>query len=141
MATVDVRSSTREFLQTCVNRDEVDRLADFVAADVLVHAGTTCDIPEVRGLPELADVLRRIHRVFPDLHLTLEDMVAEGDRVAVRWTARGTHEREWAGVPATGRRVTFGGMDLYRYEGGRIREWWRNEDFAHLMDQLSAPDA
>jgi predicted ester cyclase len=49
------------------------------------------------------------------LHVTVEDVLGDGDRVAVRWNARGTHESEWLGIPPTGRRVVFGGMDLYRF--------------------------
>jgi steroid delta-isomerase-like uncharacterized protein len=141
VADVDNKSVTRQFIHACVNGEELERLPEFVAGEVVVHQGTPCGTPDTRGLPELADVFRRIHRVFPDFHVTLDDLIAEGDQVAVRWTARGTHEAEWAGIPATGRRVAFGGIEIYRFEGGKIREWWRNEDFSYLVEQLAAPDA
>jgi steroid delta-isomerase-like uncharacterized protein len=134
---VAATSLARSFVEVCVNADEVARLADFVAADVVVHAATPGGPPDTRGLPELTDVFRRVHAVFPDLYVTVEDVFGSGDRVAVRWTARGTHDAEWAGFPATGLRVTFGGIDIYRIEDGKIKEWWRNEDFAYLLQQLA----
>jgi predicted ester cyclase len=74
--------------------------------------------------------------VFGELHIAVADVVAEGDRVLIRWTARGVHAAEWFGIPATGRRVTVGGMDLYRFERSLIREWWRNADHLFLLQQL-----
>jgi steroid delta-isomerase-like uncharacterized protein len=126
----------RLFIEACVNGAAMHRLAEFVAPEVVIHAGTTGGAPDTRGLPELADVLCLMQAVFPDFHVTVEDVFGTGDRVAMRWTARGTHEAEWAGVAPTGRRVVFGGIDIYRVDGGRIHEWWRNDDFAYLLQQL-----
>ena len=136
MTAADNESTARCFVDVCVNRADPDRLGEFVAPSVVVHAATPGEAADTLGLGELAGVLRRTRGVFPDLHVTVEDTVAQGDRVALRWTARGTHDAEWAGIPATGRRVTYGGIDLYRFEDGRIREWWRNDDFAYLAQQL-----
>jgi steroid delta-isomerase-like uncharacterized protein len=137
MITTDLKSAVRQFVAVCVNGDEVQRLGDFVSPDVEIHAATGGGPPDTRGVAELAAVFRSLRSVFPDLHVTVEDVVGEGDRVAMRWTARGTHEAEWGGVPATGRRVVFGGMDLYRFQYGKICEWWRNEDFSYLIEQLT----
>jgi predicted ester cyclase len=71
--------------------------------------------------------------------MSIEDLIAKGDRVVVRWIARGRHSAEWHGLAATGRRVDFAGMDTYRLEGGRIREWWRNDDLYGLLEQLGGP--
>lgn len=62
---------------------------------------------------------------------TIEDVVAEGDRVVVRWTNAGTHVAEFAGIPATGRSFTIAGIDIYRVADGAICEHW------HVIDQLS----
>jgi steroid delta-isomerase-like uncharacterized protein len=64
-------------------------------------------------------------------HFTVEDVVAEGDKVVVRWTNAGTHVAEFAGIPATGRSFTIAGIDIYRVANGRICEHW------HVIDQLS----
>jgi steroid delta-isomerase-like uncharacterized protein len=64
-------------------------------------------------------------------HFTVEDVIAEDDRVAVRWTNAGTHVGSFAGVPATGRSFTIAGIDIYRVAGGSLCEHW------HVIDQLS----
>jgi steroid delta-isomerase-like uncharacterized protein len=64
-------------------------------------------------------------------HFTIEDVVAEGDKVVVRWTNAGTHAGEFAGIPATGRTFTIGGIDIYRVRDGLLSEHW------HQLDQLS----
>jgi predicted ester cyclase/uncharacterized protein (DUF1330 family) len=73
---------------------------------------------------------------FPDLEMTIEDLVVGGDRVAVRSTARGTHEGEILGVAPTGRRVAFRAFDFHRIEDGRIAQSWHLEDFDALLAQL-----
>ena len=62
---------------------------------------------------------------------TLEEVIAEGDRVVVRWTGSGTHVGEFMGIPPTGRSFTIAGIDIHRIEGGRMAEHW------HVVDQLS----
>lgn len=63
-------------------------------------------------------------------HFTVEDLIAEGDRVVVRWTNAGTHVGDFAGIPATGRPFTIAGIDIYRVAGGQLCEHW------HVIDQL-----
>lgn len=64
-------------------------------------------------------------------HFTINDVIAEGDRVVVRWTNEGTHIGEFAGMPATGRTFSISGIDIYRVEGDKLAEHW------HVVDQLS----
>ena len=73
---------------------------------------------------------------FPDLRFTVEDIIAEGDEVVARWTARGTHEGEYKGVPSTGERVTFTGTTTYRITDGKVEETWWEWDEMVLMQQL-----
>jgi predicted ester cyclase len=90
--------------------------------------------------PELAEAARQeaadFRRGFPDVVSTIEDLVAEGDRVAARWRARATHLGEYVGVPPTGREVEFTGISVYRIEGRRIAESWTVEDDLGLMRQI-----
>ena len=90
--------------------------------------------------PELAEAARQeaadFRRGFPDVVSTIEDIVAEGGRVAVRWRARATHLGEYVGVPPTGKEVEFTGISMYRIEGGRIAESWTVEDELGLMRQI-----
>ena len=73
---------------------------------------------------------------FPDGQITIEDQIAEGDKVVVRWAAYMTHRGEFAGIPATGKQLTVAGIDIYRYEGGKRVETWRQWDALGMMRQL-----
>lgn len=73
---------------------------------------------------------------FPDLQLTIEDTVAEGDLVAQRITFNGTHTGVFQGLPPTNRRVTFSGLELNRFEDGRVAEHWFQLDALGLLQQL-----
>ena len=75
---------------------------------------------------------------FPNLHFTTEDMVAEGDKVVVRWTGRFTHKGEYMGIAPTGKQVTMTGISILRIVGGKIMEEWTEMDMLGLMQQLSA---
>ena len=74
---------------------------------------------------------------FPDLHARIDNLVAEGDRVAVRLTFRGTHQGEFLGVPATGRTVEYVSHEFYRIVDGLVAEEWICSDLASLQGQLT----
>lgn len=73
---------------------------------------------------------------FPDLHFTVEDVFAEGDRVVTRWTAKGTHKGDLPDIPATGTLVTVTGISIYTVKNGKIVEEWGEWDALGLMQQL-----
>ena len=77
-------------------------------------------------------------RGFPDVVSTIEDLIAEGDKVVARWTSHATHQGEYMDIPPTGKEVEFTGISLYRVEGGKIAESWDVEDELGLMRQLGA---
>ena len=81
---------------------------------------------------------REVRAAFPDIQLTVEDQVAEGDKVVTRYTLRGTHKGEFAGIAPTDKQVTFTGIWIYRIEGGKIVERWGNSDRAGLLEQIGA---
>jgi len=88
---------------------------------------------------ENAKVMHRMFKeAFPDLHVTTEDLIAEGDTVVHRWTVRGTHKGEVIGLAPTGREVTAGGISLFRIADGRIVEHWAYADELGFLDQLGA---
>lgn len=81
--------------------------------------------------------LALLHTAFPDLEFAVEDMVSEGNRVAIRWEFQGTHlGREWRGIPASGNPIVITGMHFVRIERGRIAEEWRNSDTLALVQQM-----
>ena len=77
-------------------------------------------------------------RGFPDVVSTIEDLIAEGDKVVARWRSRTTHQGEYMGIPPTGKEVEFTGISVYRIEAGKIAESWTVEDELGLMRQIGA---
>ena len=75
---------------------------------------------------------------FPDLQITVEDQVAEGDKVVTRWTARGTHRGELLGVTPSGNRVEISGISIDRFSGSKFVESWSNYDALGTMQQIGA---
>ncbi len=92
------------------------------------------------GLPAGPEGVRELFRhIGPvEQQWTLEDLIAEGDRVVVRWTARGTHDGPFFGVPPTGRPVQFGGTDIFRVADGRLVEAWHIEELLSILVQIGA---
>ena len=82
------------------------------------------------------DAVRMLHAGFGWLVVTVEDQIADKDRVSTRWSATGTHTGWFAGIPATGRDVTISGIDIHRVDGGRLVELWEQIDLASLLAQL-----
>jgi steroid delta-isomerase-like uncharacterized protein len=82
--------------------------------------------------------IEMFRKAFPDLHMTVDDLIETGDRVVMRWTATGTHRGELAGLAPTGVRTTTTGMTIDRFEDGKIVESWSNWDTLGLMRQLGA---
>ena len=105
------------------------------------HTGNL-DAAQELFAPEQAEAARQeaadFRRGFPDAVSIIEDLIAEGDMVAARWSSRATHLGEYLGVPPTGNQVEFTGISVYRIEGGRIAESWTEEDELGLMRQIGA---
>jgi steroid delta-isomerase-like uncharacterized protein len=77
-------------------------------------------------------------RGFPDVISTIEDLIAEGDKVVARWRSHATHRGDYMGTPPSGKEVQFTGISVYRIEGGKIAESWTVEDQLGLMRQIGA---
>ena len=90
------------------------------------------------GLAGFKDTIAMYKTILPDSQVTVHHVIGEGDLVATHWTVSGTHQAEFFGVPATGRKVTAEGMNVYRLAGGRITDVWTQFDGLGLMVQLGA---
>ncbi len=97
--------------------------------------------PQPLDLEGVKQFYSGLWNAFPDLRMTIDDMVAEADRVAWRLTVNGTHESEFRGVPATGTEVTFAAQYIFRFRNGKIVERWTNFDRLGVMVQLGAVPA
>ncbi len=91
---------------------------------------------QATGAQALKEVFARLHRAFPDLHVAVEDLIAEGDKVVGRNSVTGTHRGEYMGIAPTGRSVTYDEVFIFRFAGGRIAETWGVVDVFSQMKQL-----
>jgi predicted ester cyclase len=121
--------------------EESDRRKTYPAE--LCAPGFTAHMPgsPPMGLEAWQKYVATYYIAFPDLKVTIEQMVAEGDRVAVRVVARGTHTGELMGIPAGGKQVLVVNHAFGRIAGGRIAEWWAAPDRMGMMQQIGAMPA
>ncbi len=114
-------------------------LDELLASDCINHEQSN---PEVRGKEACKqwaiDVRMANRQGFPDFDITVEDMVAEDDKVVKRWVFQGTHSGQFAGIPPTGKRVTMRGITLYRLTQDRVSEIYWNYDVFGLLQQVGA---
>lgn len=115
---------------------ELDVLGELCTEDVVNHA----PLGEPRGLEALKAYEAPVHEAFPDFEVAFDDLVAEGDRVAMRMTHRATHQGELMGVPPTGREITFQNVVFNRMADGKIAERWVQPDLLGIMVQLGVVD-
>jgi steroid delta-isomerase-like uncharacterized protein len=115
---------------------------NLAAADELYGADFICHFiagTEWKGRPGLKTEVTSHRTAFPDWNENVEDIIAEGDRVVIRFTSSGTQRGEFAGIAATGRKVTIHEAAIYRVVAGKIVEQWGFPDSQSLMQQLTAP--
>ena len=136
MSVKDNKAIVRRWVDEGWNKGNIDAIADeFFAPDFIGHDFTGSD---TRGVESVKQRIAIIRAVFPDFHITIEDMIAEGDMVVTRWTSRGTHKGMFMGIPPTNKHVTWTGIDINRFIGGKTVEAWSNGDTLGLMQQLGA---
>ena len=126
-----IRRMTEEFYNQC----NIERADDFFA-DTYVHHDPAS--PHVRDRDGLKETVRAFRSGCPDLHITTDDLVAEGDQVTKRWTIHATHTGDLAGLPPTGKRIALSGLELFRLADGKIVECWSAYDNLSLLQQLGA---
>ena len=134
MSTEENKALLRRY-QEAYNTNNLDALDQLVAADLITHS-------LMPGLPAGREGGKQIHRMtmaaIPDLYTAIEDLLAEGDKVVMRFTATGTFKNEFIGLPPTGKPIKFTGISIFRVAGGKIVEHWGQEDELGLMRQLGA---
>jgi steroid delta-isomerase-like uncharacterized protein len=124
----------RRFFEEVFNKMDQHAAAEIIAPGFVAHHPAFPD--GIRGPEGIMQMTGMFHAAFPDLHYNPQDLVAEGDKVAVRWLASGTHRGPFQGFPATGKSVTITGTDIFRLGASQLEEAWVNSDFLGLMQQL-----
>ncbi|MGH2385045.1 MAG: ester cyclase [Candidatus Limnocylindria bacterium] len=125
---------SRTLIEEVWNRGNFALVDELVSPDFRGHSSSP-DM-DTRGVDGYREYHRGLRAAFPDLRYTIEDQVAEGDKVVTRWTARGTHQGAFAGIPATGRSGTISGVTTDRIVDGQSVECWTSLDELGLLQQL-----
>ncbi len=132
MSTEENKALVRHAYQE-LNKGNLAYIDEGFAADVVVHAPGG---QETHGLEEGKQLFTKLWRAFPDHHETVNDMVAEADKVVARTRWTGTHQGEFQGIAQTGRQVAFEAITIYRIVGNKIVEVWEKADILGMMQQL-----
>jgi hypothetical protein len=138
----EINKATLKRFADAANSHDPERISTAAdqAFDRNVQAGTPMPI-EANGAPGVKNVFATLHEAFPDLHISIEDLIAEGDKVVTRERITGTHRGNYMGLPATGKKVAYNEIIIARFANGRIVETWGVVDVLSLMKQLGAlPD-
>jgi len=131
------KATMRRFYDEVMNRGDVGVLSNLMASDFQEHSPLPDQRPGVEGLKE---GLSSFRKAFPDLHFKVEDLIAEGDKVVARVSYGGTHQGEFAGFPASGKKFNVMGIDIVSFnaEGKAVGHWSGDDAQLKMMQQLGA---
>jgi steroid delta-isomerase-like uncharacterized protein len=130
------KATIRRF-HDATNTSDTELISNMI--DELVEPDALIRTPlplQTTGAEALKEVFARLHQVFPDLRVAVEDLIEEGDKVVSRNTVTGTHRGDYMGHPPTGKPVTYNEIFIFRFAGGRIAETWGVVDVFSQMQQL-----
>jgi steroid delta-isomerase-like uncharacterized protein len=126
----DPETIMRRLVDEVINGGDLKVIEELVAEGYVDHTGAEGGR---QGYRELVSYMRA---VFPDIHMTIHDIFSSGDRVAARFTVEATHQGEFLGLPATGKRVSWEGIGILRVKDGKMAERWNVTDIFGLVEQI-----
>ncbi len=129
----DNKALVRRFADEVQSQGNIDLIDEICSPEFVNHSASPGIPPDCEGIKVVTAMFRG---AFPDSYFTVEDMMAEGDKVATRKTFHGTHEGEFMGIPPSGRTVTMGLIDIVRISEGRVVEHWSMGDNLGMVRQL-----
>ncbi len=130
------KAVARRLIEEVFNRGNIDLVDELIAPDFVEHEEMPPGTPAGREGNKAATIMLR--SAFPDFKATIDDTVAEGDKVVLRLTWSGTQEGEFLGIPPSGKRFSIPVFDILRIDGGKIVEHWGQMDQMAMMQQLGA---
>ena len=136
MSTEENKATVRRYFEEVLNQGNLALVDELNAPNWVYHDPV---VPDVRTLEDYTQWFTAIRSAFPDFHVTIEDMIAEGDQVVVRYTWRGTNTGDFVTpmpILATGKQVTITGISTVRFAGGKGVEVWNQSDSLGLFQQL-----
>jgi steroid delta-isomerase-like uncharacterized protein len=135
VSTEENKATFRRYVEEVGNEGNLD-LAEEIFDRYLAHQPDGSALE--RGPEDVKRFMGEFRSAFPDFHSTVEDQLAEGDKVVTRWRMRGTHEGEFRGIAPTGNELDITGMGIFRFSDGKVVESWDNFDQLGMMRQLGA---
>ena len=133
MSTEQNKEIVRRYLLDVWGKYDFEAEQELVAEDLIDHNAVPHLPPGLEGHHQF---LVMAQKAIPELDVTIDALFVEGNKVAYHWTAQGTHQGEYLGIPPTGKTLTLTGSDIVRIENGKIVESWHFEDNLGLMQQL-----
>jgi len=131
----------RRFREDLWNSGDLAIADEIIAADCLFHARVPFATDFVRGPDALRQLVLFYHLAFSDIRMTVDQVIAEGDTVAARWTGKGRHSGELLGLPPARGETVTNGIDFLRFDSGQIVEGWVVWDILSLIEQLLPPES
>lgn len=133
MSTEHNKTLIRRLIEESWSKGNLAVIDETISPTFVYH---TTGLPEFRGPDGFKAFVTQHRHAFPDIDYTIEEMVAEGDKVVARWTASGTHQGDMLGIAPTGKRATLPGISIFRITQGTIGEGVTNWDTLGLLQQL-----
>ncbi len=133
MSTEDNKALAQRWLEEVWNKGDLSLIDELIAPNYVLHDPTR---PGLRGRAGIKESIAMFRTAFPDLHFTIEDQVAEREKIVTRYTVQGTHLGPLMGIPATGKQGIITGIDIYRITDGQIEEAWSNWDTLGLLQRM-----
>ncbi len=129
------KAAARRYVEDVWNQGNLTVIDELVAPSATFHDASVPGgkFSGPQGVKQFVQIYRG---AFPDVRLTINDLIADGDKVATRWTASGTHKGELMGIAPTGKRVTVTGCDIAQYQNGKVVEDWASYDMLGMLQQL-----
>ena len=132
------KAMTSRFYEKVLNKHNPNAMEEFVATNFVDHNPNPGQGPGLEGLKQQFVMF---FTAFPDMHITVEDQIAEGDKVVSRLSVRATHKGDFMHIPATGKQITITGIDIVHIKDGKAVERWGNFDDLGMMQQLGVMPA
>jgi len=125
----------RHFLEEAWNKRNLAVIDELFTPDAVAHDPA---VPTVTDVESTKQFIAACLTAFPDLQVTADDLFTAADKIAARWTVRGTHKGEFLGIAPTEKSMAVTGITIYRLAGGKVAEYWSHWDSPGLLQQLGA---
>ena len=134
MSFVENKQLAQEFIDEIFNKVNLQNISKFVTPNFIYHSSGE----DVTGMEEFKEWISSDHSIYPDIHFTIVDSIVEYGKVATAWIVEGTHSKEFRGIPATHKKFETVGVNIFHFEGNKIKEAWMVADGLSAALQVGA---